>query len=152
VTMSMTIQIRLDLASLRRSSTGMVSSILFVEVNGFCFPEHSWNDFPVIVLGWWLDEAFHMCVGSASVRELLFMDGRFSLRISKIRGKECTLSFMDSSNVVFEKTSVLWRNLVDGIVVSARQLYYECIRREWRDNDVELLKVRADRIASLLGY
>lgn len=59
----------------KRSPTG----VIFIEVDGFCFPERDWDDFVVDVLVGWIDNAIQL--GSSVVEfDNWFMDGPLSVR------------------------------------------------------------------------
>lgn len=63
------------------TNRGVVTGRLHVLANGHRFPDPFWNDFVVVVLGWWC-EALLACVQEPSQEaELRFMDGPFHLRV-----------------------------------------------------------------------
>ncbi len=48
--------IALDLQTFDQSrQSGNVTGVIFLESQGRAFPERGWSDFPVIILGWWID-------------------------------------------------------------------------------------------------
>ena len=67
----------------KRSVTGRI----FVEVDGFCFPERDWDDFMIDVLVGWMDNA--VLLGRHVVEvDNRFMDGPLSVRISRDIGSD----------------------------------------------------------------
>jgi hypothetical protein len=73
------IVISLDLQTFRQSrKTGNVTGVIFLELQHGPFPEAGWSDFPVIILGWWI-EAWLQLETSAKRREVQwrFMDGPY---------------------------------------------------------------------------
>lgn len=60
---------------------GVVTGHLHVLANGHRFPDPLWNDFVVVILGWWC-EALLACIQDPSHEaELRFMDGPYHLRV-----------------------------------------------------------------------
>ena len=39
---------------------GNITGEIWLEVAGFGFPDRRWSDFPVVILGWWLDALFEL--------------------------------------------------------------------------------------------
>lgn len=71
---------RLDVAPGRHPICGPLRVLLSNEA----FPDPNWDDFVVVVIGWWCRE-WHklMCDPSAEI-EWLFMDGPFSLVLNRL--------------------------------------------------------------------
>lgn len=67
-----------DEDSLQLSSTGSVYGNIWVESAGQAFPSREWSDFPLVVLGWWMN-ALH---DDSVIKELRFMDGPHMIRLS----------------------------------------------------------------------
>ena len=61
--------------TLRQGSSGTVHGATYWVMEGQPFPDDSWDDFPVVILGWWLEAATRMARGFSSYEKLIFMDG-----------------------------------------------------------------------------
>jgi hypothetical protein len=70
-----------DPESFTETAAGAVTGKLHVEFDGVCFPDDGWWDFPLVVLGWWLD-----ALGSDQDFELRFMDGPYRVAGSRTGG------------------------------------------------------------------
>ena len=72
-----------DVASLRRSATGSITAGIWFEAGDECFPENGWNDFAVVILGWWLSElrALPARNNPRATARLEFMDGPVEVEI-----------------------------------------------------------------------
>lgn len=57
---------------------GRVTCPIWIEVDGNPFPEEGWDDFSVVLLGWWITAASSGDVTSC----FLFMDGPFRFELS----------------------------------------------------------------------
>jgi hypothetical protein len=73
--------------------SGTVTGRIYLKCSDdLCFPERDWNDFPVIILTWWLDAMFAFVTALAPAVQLHFMDGPFSVKICKCADRlECDL-------------------------------------------------------------
>ena len=76
--------ISLDLQTFQQiRKAGNVTGVIFLELQRGPFPEAGWSDFPVIILGWWI-EAWLQLETSAQRREVQwrFMDGPYSATLT----------------------------------------------------------------------
>ena len=72
-------------------STQIFGEIYF-QIGDSFFPEEKWDDFAVIILGWWLKEACN--IRSKRVVQFLFMDGPFYFEVHLVN-KTCNIKFID---------------------------------------------------------
>ncbi|BDR57686.1 hypothetical protein [Xylocopilactobacillus apicola] len=109
-------------------STQIYSDIYF-QIGETFFPEEKWDDFSVIVLGWWLKEALSISSDSRSV--FRFMDGPYYFEAHLIDGK-CSIDFISErhnkkeivSNSVIEHREFL-RLLTSNARLLIRKLPFE---------------------------
>jgi hypothetical protein len=73
------VEIRLD--SLTQSARGAVFGEVAFAIDRSYFPEQKWNDFIVVVLGWWSGKCAALLRG-APQDELWFMDGPFLVNVA----------------------------------------------------------------------
>lgn len=64
------------------SSKGYVTGIIYFSSGSFAFPEDVWDDFPVVIVGWWLNALTDYKYGAKEEVDLNFMDGSFLVRLS----------------------------------------------------------------------
>ena len=75
------IEIVVNSESLARSPMGAITGQIHIAGPAGSFPENEWDDFPVVVLTWWI--AGLQLVASGDRRSFVgdFMDGPFSFRV-----------------------------------------------------------------------
>ena len=119
-----------------------ITGEIWLEVVGFEFPDSHWNDFPVIVLGWWLDALFELWSEKKSRGECLFMDGPYSFEVSKVKGA-FVLRCLGDPHFARE---CKWEGVIDlaGLLRqtmdAAAVVIEECRRRGWATSDTEALE------------
>jgi hypothetical protein len=65
------------------SSVGTVTGIIYFSSGNVTFPEGVWDDNPIIIVGWWLNNLADYASGSDGCTvELSFMDGPFYLLLT----------------------------------------------------------------------
>jgi hypothetical protein len=141
-----TVRIVVDSSSLmfRRNITGTLAFVL----DGLAFPAIAWNDFVVVVLGWW-------CTGGASIldgrsADLLFMDGPYSIRAHP-DGHVCRLEFLLRDRELVAEGTASTEALASSMRGAADAVVSACESREWRTPDVDMLAHEHARLAAALA-
>jgi hypothetical protein len=133
------VEVVVDVSTLTRSGGGNVTGEIFLRGPAGDFPETRWNDFPVVILGWWID-----CLTKAVAHDLssirgLFMDGPFAFTIKRTSGQSGRIAWgnRDDELPVGElDLSAFLRSAVQaGKLVSA-----ECRSLGWVNDDLETLE------------
>lgn len=73
--------------NLNQGSSGLITGEIYFEENNIYFPEKGWNDFPVIILGWWINSFLELVKQNSETFEFCFMDGPFKL-VGVVKRKE----------------------------------------------------------------
>ena len=126
--------IRLDPASLERSSLGSITGRIAVQSGNSWFPERSWSDFPVVIIRWWIDAG--RALETNATARFLFMDGPFELVATPTAAGRCALSFMKRPREVFASEAAVADILV-AIRRVAAELVQECRDRNWQSKELE---------------
>ncbi|MCP5348374.1 MAG: hypothetical protein H7A04_16095 [Pseudomonadales bacterium] len=130
----------IDCSTLERSRTGTITGELAVRVEGEWFPERQWNDFPVVVLEWWL--AALLDLRAADSVDLRFMDGPFLVRLSPQHQSMFRLEGVEDGQIrrVNVATEVSIRQVYDSIIRAAQLVDKACTERGWSSDDVRRLQ------------
>ena len=102
-----TFQVIVERSSLEVNNRGSLTGQLWMELDGQPFPEPLWNDFALVVLGWWCQAVSDMVCARVTEGEMRFMDGNFSVRIHTgpeghlrlvaVTGNDCEVAACSSS-------------------------------------------------------
>jgi hypothetical protein len=68
--------------SVEKSNKGLITGVIYFNFDQYKFPEIGWNDYIVIILGWWLDSIERLSKGLTKTVDLKFMDGPLRVRLS----------------------------------------------------------------------
>lgn len=66
-------------SNLNKGSSGLITGEIYFEDNNNFFPEKGWNDFPAIILGWWINSYLNFIRENLKTFEFCFMDGPFKV-------------------------------------------------------------------------
>ncbi|QWF18436.1 hypothetical protein [Lysobacter capsici] len=142
----MFIGVTVDEASLRFSRN--VTGTVFFEFGAFQFPERNWNDFVVVILGWWLDATTKLMSAGEGETELYFMDGPYSLRITIVgdsfivrRGRDDVATEAESFELEVDALAFL-----QAIRDASKSVLSACASRAWATADIEALRLKVSRL------
>lgn len=127
----------LDPEYLSRSASGHVHGRLYVQFGELRFPDAGWNDFVVVVLGWWCRACYQLLDGGEDSLEVPFMDGPYRVRLGPRHGQVIHLELIEdrSSRRICCQAQVSIGVLFDSVVSAAERTVLECQARGWSSRD-----------------
>jgi hypothetical protein len=132
--------------SFRLSNAGVVTGINYINVDGQSFPSPGWYDFPVVILGWWLESITRLGANPALTVECLFMDGPFYFTLSSRASLTWTVACKERTSagecliipaITFDSECVS-----KAIIGAASLISAACERQAWDSEDLATLKGR----------
>jgi len=116
-----------------------VTGIVFIRVGGVSFPGDHWSDFPIVILGWWLEPVSRILHGKTHLWECRFMDGPYMARLEK--HSEDVWNFTGLRDGRTEYTErIACRSFIQSLLEAARQILDACKKRGWQDRDIDVLE------------
>ena len=126
----------------RREVTGEV--YFAVSSENFFFPEENWNDFIVIVLTWWHHSLIRIKHSQPKItEELIFMDGSFSVEVTKINDELAALAFIHeklSSTEIEHTCTVNISQMIESLLQSTNELLKVIHQNHWQSEEIEELE------------
>ena len=132
--------------SFNRSGSGNITGPIWIthgrrDEKPSAFPEESWDDFPVVILGWWLSALAG--VGQEEV-ECSFMDGPYEFTVrdvgSTLLRVRCLGRGINAGELVADFVTPA-ATLHGAVRDAAAAALSECDRRGWAGRDVEELRL-----------
>lgn len=125
-----------------RSDNGTITGVIYFDFGDFQFPEIRWNDFVVVIVGWWIEAMLRLSNGLTRIEDLKFMDGPLKVRITTNGNRSCTVECIDNgrgSVVEYSKTSSI-DELLSAAMHTGSLLLGVCEANNWCSEDLNLLK------------
>src|SRR5713101_1556770 len=138
--MAAPLTIFVDTDALRMDTYGAITGRLYAVIEDIVFPEQSWSDFPVVVLGWWARECPQVL--ERELATFAFMDGSLAFSVRPQTGTEAIIEFTrdDGTDVaVVASASVEPQRLVDVVLGAAHQVLAACRQKSWNNPDIDEL-------------
>ncbi len=135
------VSLKIDPSTIKFNIDGNSTGNIYFSINGKkSFPDDEWNDFVDIILNWWINAIIEMIESNLVGCELLFMDGPFSLIITKdIQGENWIIK-TQKSNSTLNEVEIVGKDFVDMIYKKARQLMHYYYLNNFKNEDIEILE------------
>lgn len=94
------VRVIIDNLLLEESAPNTIVSVLYIGNADICFPSHKWIELSSSVLDMWLSTLADFLVSSKVYAVLHFMDGPYSLRITRTSENRFQLEMIDIHNTI----------------------------------------------------
>jgi len=110
-------------------------------IDGKAFPDDAWNDFVVVVLGWWAGSINRLVTGESVTEVLDLMDGPFSV-ICDSSGVSVKCRFIQRTkgDRILAEWSGKTCELANEILIVGRTVLRICHQNCWMNSDIEILE------------
>ena len=141
-----------DDSCLRRSTFGSITAPLYFEFGDYQFPEAGWSDFPVVILGWWLESYSKFLKGWQDTAEFQFMDGPMLVRLESCQNQNVRLQCIEqgkSAELVENTILISADEITKAIVAASSKLLSACDERKWHSDDIDNLRMEVNAMAAI---
>jgi hypothetical protein len=142
--------LKVENSSIRETASGTFTGTVYFVVDDIQFPELGWNDFLVVVLGWWISEFRRMYLEEQASGELDFMDGPFRIEITIRSDRQLALCGIHygSGNPHVAFTSFIDAKSFGREILFAAKQTLTYIKQTFSGfyPDVEVLAIEIDRL------
>ncbi len=129
-------------ASFSRRMSGSINGFVWLTIDGNAFPAQQWDDFPVVILNWWLESLNGLVTNQSKRAECNFMDGPFWFEIITAQSSELMLRFYRRSKLGDELRMQVRSSLpmiVETMLRAAKTVIDVCKKEGWHSSDLEQL-------------
>jgi hypothetical protein len=138
-----------ETSSIKVRINGPATGNIWLELDSYYFPANGWNDFVVVVLGWWANallrlirgistrETVHFMEGPYVVEVTLCPSGSFRFRALRDGGRNVEMGIGESPAFAF----------IVGLVSQGREVLGACKQADWWSKDAEGLEVALESLA-----
>lgn len=146
--MSFSVEIRINEFEKRR----LVKGPIWLKIDRQDFPIDGWHDFPVIIMGWWLNNIRPLITKQAVRCECPFMDGPYKFEVTVRNQQSWILTFIkDGINgevrlIEKETDSSL---IISEMLKSASIIINLCQEKGWESEDLATLATEIEEVSHL---
>lgn len=138
------IVISINKDSITIDSRGVITGEIYIKIGEYCFPDPKWNDFIVVILGWWVQtlKKVQLCqIGESN--EFLFMDGPYKVQVLKIESNVLELKFLrrniKNSETIFE-AKCSSDDLITSIINASKDVLHVINNNSWDTKEIKELE------------
>jgi hypothetical protein len=145
--------VEIDPGTIERSQSGSITGTIWLKIEAAEFPERTWNDFVVVILGWWANEAAELVAGTKTRGEFMFMDGPFSVSIAADGESwqlDCNRRRRDGL-VREHRAKAAATDIANSLVRSADAVIALCKRNAWQSSEIDELERGRAALAHAAG-
>lgn len=130
-----------------------ITGHVWLQVGENGFPDQHWNDFPVIILGCWLDGLTGLFLGSETSCECLFMDGPYEFTVTRANDKWLIYCFDMHTTPATAEIEVLVdpESFMRSLLTTSGEVIAECGKRQWQTTDINYLTAKWTHLTALLN-
>ena len=135
-------EVALQLEQFRQGRSGNITGPIWLQIRGIQFPSAAWSDFPVVILGWWLEHVTSLRYGKNEAR-CVFMDGPYEFIIANRSAGLVHIQLIDrhvEGHPPIEGLIIPYLALQTSLCVAANAVVAECAHRDWKSKDVSTLQ------------
>lgn len=134
--------------SLKTRPNGSATGRIWLEFGGHAFPSSRWDDFVVVVLGWWVEAILRVIQKNDSV-VVNFMDGPYSVEIYRDAFNTLFFNALNSSNFnggPYVGSADL-NSFAADLIFQSQKILTACRQQNWWSNDAEMLNINLELLA-----
>ena len=131
-----------------QASLSSLAGQIWIESDGHAFPSELWDDFPVTIVRWWIDESLALAEATADSAEFRFMDGPWWVTVTR-EGDEWTLQMVDGHKAGGVVTTATGRprEVMNALQRAAMTILEACDSIGWLNEDVAALRRSSEQLA-----
>ncbi len=145
------ISVHVPVKTLTISGRGAINGVISLRVGDCYFPEREWNDFPVVILKWWLDEMSLLWRGQQEDKDGIacaFMDGDFYFTVSERKEERWIIECV--KGLPGERTGCAGEAgrlaIIREAISCASQVIDACRSRGWKTQEIDELAATVARV------
>ncbi len=135
----------------RQYTNGTITGIVLWRINGKAFPDEAWNDFVIVVLGWWAGAIIRLLSGNSTKETMDLMDGPYSLicegSIASIR---CRFVDRRKDHDVVAVWSGNTVDLAKQILTAGKTALRKCHQHNWIHPDIKNLEKEINTLRKMI--
>jgi hypothetical protein len=135
---------------LGRSKAGLVYGNLALQIGDVYFPDALWNDFAVVVLTSWCQGIVRLLLGADSA-DIPFMDGPFSVNLSRVMGDVWRLSLIETApkQRMCRQEEIDAEPLIQSALDASALILDKCREQKWWSAEADKLESAARAVRAI---
>jgi hypothetical protein len=125
-----------------RRASGSVIGHIWIYIGDWAFPGVAWDDFPVVILGWWIESWLLTSSEDHRTARCNFMDGPYWFEITPVEAERAIVQgFRDSAagSKLLHKTGCKRSSVTGALLAASESVLQVCKELKWTSRDLDNL-------------
>jgi len=125
-----------------RRESGSVVGHIWISIGDLAFPGVAWDDFPVVILGWWIEAWLLASSEDHGTARCQFMDGPYWFEITTSKAERALVQcFHDSppGSKLLHKTACQRSSVTGALLAASDSVLQVCNEHRWTSRDLDTL-------------
>jgi len=125
-----------------KRASGSVVGHIWISIGDRAFPSVAWDDFPVVILGWWIESWLLTSSEEHRTARCNFMDGPYWFEIQTSEAERAIVQcFRDSEagSKLLYKTGCKPSSVTGELLAASESIFQVCQERKWTSRDLDNL-------------
>jgi len=129
-------------STLRAGRHGPATADIWIVLDDVPFPAEHWNDFVVVILGWWAGALLNILRGKSLRERVSFMDGPHGVEVIRASEHDLELRAIDDHLPPTERARAITpaKELAHQVVAAAEAILATCRERQCWSRDADTLQ------------
>ena len=118
------------------------TGLIWVKVQEFNFPAIEWDDFPIVIVTWWLQAVTELFLETSNESKFLFMDGPFYMKVKRVNHDNIYVRFIkrrEAGEQMLLSVEVAFDDFIHEILSAAQRIKDKCDIAKWQSRDIDKL-------------
>ena len=125
-----------------RRESGSVIGHIWISTGDWAFPGVAWDDFPVVILGWWIESWLLTPSQDHRTAKYNFMDGPYWFEITTSQAERAIVQCFRNSEAgseLLHKTGCKCSSVTGALLTASESILQVCKELKWKSKDLDNL-------------
>ena len=128
--------------TLMRRASGSIIGHIWIILGDWAFPSVAWDDFPVVILGWWIESWLSTSAGDHGTVRCNFMDGPYWYEITTSETEHAIVQCFRHSEArskLLHKAGCKRSSVTGALLAASETILQVCKELRWTSKDLDNL-------------
>jgi hypothetical protein len=128
--------------TLLRRTSGSIVGHIWITIGDMAFPSVAWDDFPVVILGWWIESWLSTAAQDHGTVRCNFMDGPYWFEITTSEAERAIVQCFRNSKAgskLLHKTGCKRSSITGALLAASESILQVCKELKWISRDLDNL-------------
>jgi hypothetical protein len=128
--------------TLMKRASGSIIGHIWITIGDWAFPGAAWDDFPVVILGWWIESWLLVSSEDHATARCNFMDGPYWFEITTSAAEHAIVQCFRGSETgskPLRKTTCRRSSVTGALLTASETMIQVCKELHWTSRDLDNL-------------